>query len=86
MGKRQKDWARNERFRLMFLLGGCCAVCGSTQNLTFDCIKPQGNQHHALDTERRMIFYRRQHAVGNVQILCNYHNAKKGCYDETTPY
>jgi len=86
MAKRQKRWAVSERFRLMFLLGGACAKCGTEEKLTFDCIEACGDSHHKLDTERRMIFYRRQHAEGNLQILCHYHNAIKGAFDEQTPF
>jgi hypothetical protein len=70
MSKRQKAWARVARQRLMMLLGNSCALCGRPDTLTFDCIVPQGDNHHRMDTSARMSFYHRQHQVGNVQLLC----------------
>lgn len=78
MGMRQKEWARAKRAELLAALGGCCAECGTTENLTFDCIQDQGDAHHKFDTSARMSFYRRQHALGNLQILCHFHNSVKG--------
>lgn len=74
-------WARNARFNLLFKLGGCCAQCSSTRELEFDCIIPQGHYHHPLGTAKRMVFYRKQHAVGNLQILCRRCNRKKAVLD-----
>ena len=77
MSKRQKDWARRARAALIAKLGAKCANCGTTKNLTFDCIKPQGHRHHTLDTATRMCFYRAQHAQGNLQVLCKNCNDTK---------
>lgn len=74
-------WAKNARFALLFKLGGCCAKCSSTKELEFDCIIPQGHVHHRLGTAKRMTFYRRQHAAGNLQILCRRCNNKKAVLD-----
>lgn len=78
MAKRQKNWARRAKTALFALLGGKCVKCGTTENLTFDCIVPQGDRHHKTDTSARICFYRRQHYEHqNVQILCRFHNIEK---------
>lgn len=77
MAKRQKDWARRAKAALLVELGGKCVKCSTTENLTFDCIVPQGDAHHRLDASARICFYRRQHREGNVQILCRPHNEEK---------
>ena len=86
MGKRQKEWARGERQRMMGVLGGVCVICGATEGLEFDCIRPMGDRHHRYDTSQRMCFYRRQYAEGNLQLLCGSCNGRKGASEvvETT--
>lgn len=81
MAKYHKAWARRKRLELMFKLGGCCAWCGTSRNLTFDCKHPQGDTHHRYDPSQRMSFYHRQHREGNVQILCKRCNTKKSVSD-----
>ena len=83
MAKAQKEWARRQRRALMAELGEVCVFCGSVLNLEFDCKKPMGDAHHRYDTSHRMSFYRKQHANGNLQVLCRRCNARKGsdeCY------
>lgn len=62
---------------LMAILGNACARCKTQENLTFDCIQAQGDRHHKIDTSARMSFYRKQHATGNLQILCDACNTAK---------
>jgi 5-methylcytosine-specific restriction endonuclease McrA len=81
MGKAQKQWARQKRFELLFLLGGHCVECGTEEDLTFDCKHPCGDAHHRMDTSHRMSFYRRQHREKNLQILCRKCNTKKSVQD-----
>ena len=81
MPQHPTTWARNARLRLLTTLGGCCAKCFALTHLEFDCILPQGHIHHTLGTVKRMIFYRRQHAERNLQILCNKCNRKKAKLD-----
>lgn len=82
MGKRQKEWARKARLVLISELGGKCVRCGSREHLEFDCILPCGDEHHRMDTERRICFYRRMHTEGNLQLLCNH---KAGsCHEKKT--
>ena len=83
MAKRNKEWARKARTALLSELGNCCAECGTDQKLTFDCKVPCGDRHHKMDTSARMCFYRAQHKLGNLQILCKYHNDRK---DSRTPF
>ena len=78
MGKAQKEWARRKRRELVAVLGGVCAWCGTAEQLEFDCIRPMGDRHHKYDTSHRMSFYRRQHAAGNLQLLCCSCNGRKG--------
>jgi 5-methylcytosine-specific restriction endonuclease McrA len=78
MAARQKEWARKRRELLIRLCGGCCVKCGSQEQLTFDCITPQGQGHHKLDTSHRMSFYFREFHLNNIQLLCHSCNAVKG--------
>ena len=79
MAARQKDWARRTRDTLLALMGGKCVWCGTVENLSFDCIMPQGSDHHRRhDWSTRMSFYKRQLEAGNLQILCVSCNSKKG--------
>lgn len=82
MAKRQKEWARRERTRIMAILGNVCAECGSTDSLEFDCIFPQGDKHHKLATDSRMCFYRVQLARENLQLLCTDCNSEKSLRDK----
>lgn len=78
MGKIQKEWARKRRIELTMLLGGTCRECGTEDNLTFDCVIPQGDKHHKMDTSARMSFYNFQFRLGNLQVLCDKCNSRKG--------
>jgi len=53
------------------VLGNACSWCGSTTDLEFDCIRPQGDKHHKVGSAARVCFYRKQHfEFGNLQLLC----------------
>lgn len=75
---RRTQWNHDRRVRLVQALGGKCAQCGVTSNLTFDCIKPTGGQHHRMSSVQRMGYYLAQARRGNVQVLCHGCNSKKG--------
>lgn len=84
MGKIQKDWARRQTKILRRILGGKCKRCGTRKDLEFDCIVPQGSEHHEMEWSWRLCFYRRQLAAGNLQLLCSKHNSAKG--DALVPF
>lgn len=80
MGKVQKEWAKRKRAELMAELGPVCVECGEDRvfKLCFDCIEPRGDYHHRGEASTRMSFYRREHAAGNIQVLCVKCNGRKG--------
>ena len=79
MGKRDKEWAKEARRALVAELGGSCAWCETTEELTFDCIIPTGDAHHRGSTDQRMRFYIREHREQkNIQLLCHKCNSAKG--------
>ena len=82
MAQRQRLWAARERLRLLRLYGNKCNYCGETANLTFDCIKPQGDAHHRASGPERIIFYRKQARAGNLQVLCFECNVHKGAHPQ----
>lgn len=77
MARRQQVWASRALFRLRIALGAACAHCGAIEKLQFDCIQPQGHDHHAVGQVGRATFYRKQARAGNLQLLCQRcHSAK----------
>ena len=82
MSKRQKEWAKEARARLMNKLGGVCIICQTNENLTFDCIEPKGDRHHRMDSSSRMSFYHGEHKLGNLQILCERCNNRKAINEQ----
>lgn len=81
MGKKQNEWARKARLRLIDDLGGECVRCGETDPalLSFD---------HIDDTRRhitrnvgfswRISIYRKEAKQGLLQLLCVECNTGKG--------
>lgn len=82
MGKQQRSWAKTLTARFRLVLGNRCAYCGSQADLTFDCIRARGGEHHALEYSSRLAFYRREMAAGNLQLLCRVCNGRKGARAE----
>ena len=70
MASRQVIWARRVKQELREIMGERCRRCGATEELEFDCIEPQGHHHHQVGTVGRATFYRLQHKIGNLQLLC----------------
>lgn len=78
MGLRQRQWAKRKTEELRAELGGKCIDCEATSDLTFDCIKPMGNGHHAqMDPSWRISFYLKQHRQGNLALRCRSCNGRK---------
>ena len=71
-------WERRWRKRLLGELGGRCVFCGTTQDLTLDCIDPRPRHAVNANYRGRICFYRREMREGNVQILCRHCNSVKG--------
>jgi 5-methylcytosine-specific restriction endonuclease McrA len=70
-------WSQEQKARMKQILGGRCVRCGTTENLTFDCIQPKGDAHHRLGSVNRVAFYKEEMRRGNLQILCALCNSKK---------
>lgn len=66
------------RLYLLHLCGDQCEWCGTKKDLEFDCKIPCGDAHHRMDTSHAMSFYWKQWLAGNLQLLCQKCNAKKG--------
>jgi len=77
MGLRQRQWAERTRESIFDILGRVCVDCGETENLEFDCIKPQGAHHHRIEWSWRMSFYRKQLEQGNLAVRCQVCNGRK---------
>lgn len=78
MGMRQREWAKRKTAELREQLGGACVDCGATEELQFDCIRPQGDNHHErMEWSWRLSFYRQQHAQGNLALRCIRCNGRK---------
>jgi hypothetical protein len=82
MPSRQSIWAKEQKLRMQWLLGGKCRVCGIGKCLTFDCIKPTGDAHHRMGSVHRVSFYRQQMRLGNLQLLCSSCNSLKGAKEQ----
>lgn len=81
MSRRQLLWANKARAKLIERLGGACKVCGATEKLEFDCMKPCGDEHHRLKSDSRMKFYKEQWTTGNLQVLCTKCHTKKSALE-----
>lgn len=86
MAKWHKQWAKKARSGLLDALGRVCVRCGATENLTFDCKVPTGDDHHKGSTDQRMTFYLREHEKGNVQVLCHPCNSSKKAREDVDPW
>jgi hypothetical protein len=80
MGARQREWARKSRESIFDVLGRVCVGCGTTENLTLDVIvaPENGDKHHRMEWSWRTSFYRKELAAGNLQVMCDVCNTRKG--------
>jgi len=79
MATRFIEWGKRWRETLRSELGEECQHCGSARDLHFDCRTPRNhNGRRRRSITERMVFYRREHARGNLQLLCAHCNAVKG--------
>lgn len=71
---RHRRWANLVLRRLRHDLGQMCGWCWRSARaaggLEFDCIAPEGDEHHRWETNRRAVFYRRLYRRGGLQLLC----------------
>jgi len=56
-------------------------ACGSTDGLQFDYIVPETDGHHKMGSYGRVVAYRRQLRLNNLQVLCPTCHADKGDAD-----
>lgn len=79
MAKRQKEYAKRLRQKLLEELGNRCP-CGATEDLTFDHKYPEDKVGYsqAKGSDSRMYEYRKLASLGRIQILCRSCNTRKG--------
>jgi 5-methylcytosine-specific restriction endonuclease McrA len=78
MGLRQRTWARKKRAELIELLGGQCALCGSTDNLEIDHINGRTWLVRKVDPSWRVSIYWAEYRSGvPLQCLCGDCNTAK---------
>ena len=86
---RQTRFYRRCRDELFQLLGRVCKKCGATEGLSFDIIiadlEPKSH-HGKMSSNQRIVYYRRQHENGNVQVLCLSCNTTKSNTENYAPY
>ena len=73
------SWARDKRDELYLLLGGICngVGCDATSELQFDHIEAIDWVPSRYSWSSRIAEYRRAHAAGNLQLLCDSCHAVK---------
>lgn len=72
-------WYRRERARWIAFLGGCCAKCGTTEELEFDHDVPRDWQPSRTSRWQRLRNYIKDIKAGRVKsLLCRSCNASKG--------
>jgi len=63
------------RSELLAALGSRCAICGSKRKPEFNHIYGCEWQHNKLNRYQRLLRYRKEAALGLLNILCRSHNA-----------
>jgi 5-methylcytosine-specific restriction endonuclease McrA len=67
-----KNWYRKKRLALVQLLGGKCAVCGSSSNLELHHIKPIENKSRPNNSK--------VWDASNIELLCSLHHSHTDSY------
>ena len=76
MGKRQREWAKNKRLKLVEALGGKCANCGTTNDLDIDHIDGKPYLSNSIDQSMRVTRYYREYKSGvRLRVLCGLCNS-----------
>lgn len=80
MGKRQREWARKERRRLVALLGGHCQRCGEFiyDQLEFHHTVPRAWVANHTSSCWRVTRYKQDIEAGIVILLCKKCNKAVG--------
>lgn len=70
MAKRQREWAKRARLRLIEALGAQCVRCGATDCLTLEHIDGCDWDRKRFDYSWRMSIYRWEAKRGRLTVLC----------------
>lgn len=72
MGRTHNRAAAKLRSRLVVMLGGKCASCGTIENLEFHVhsSRPEGTNHHGLGVRGRHKWYLQKARAGVLRLLC----------------
>lgn len=76
--KAARKSARARRKALVNTLGSECVECGERENLHFDHPNGRTWEPRRLNGLQRMRMYERDHAEGNLRLLCNKCNGHDG--------
>ena len=75
--KRRKLFAARKA-ALVAQLGGKCAECGTSDDLTFDHLFPRDWHPRSVHATKRLRIYAEEAAAGKIQLLCGTCNSRKG--------
>lgn len=70
MSLRQRRWARKAYADLIQQLGGCCSLCGSTDDLSIHHPHGRDWRLEKVEWSARISIYRREAKEGKLGVLC----------------
>jgi 5-methylcytosine-specific restriction endonuclease McrA len=85
MGLRQRAWANRAKAKLIAELGGECVMCGTTEDLEIDHLYKREWSIRNTEFSWRISKYRKEAALGLLQLLCGDCNKFKGRPTEDAP-